>query len=62
MLKKEFKYVPPEGAADETPGEDGLTDSAIDFNWERDVENKVRRVQVEERIRRLMMCGCRCSK
>lgn len=41
VLKKAFKYVPPEGAADETPGEDGLTDSMIDFNWERDVESKV---------------------
>ena len=40
-MKKEFKYVAPPGAADETPGEDGLTDSTIDFNWERDVESKV---------------------
>ncbi|KAI0343987.1 hypothetical protein BDW22DRAFT_1327620 [Trametopsis cervina] len=40
VLKKEFKYAPPPGAADETPGEDGLTDSMIDFNWERDVEGK----------------------
>ncbi|KAI0702426.1 hypothetical protein BC835DRAFT_1263769 [Cytidiella melzeri] len=40
VLKKEFKYVPPEVAADEKPGEDGLTDSMIDFNWERDVESK----------------------
>ena len=65
-MKKEFKYVPPAGAADETPGEDGLTESAIDFNWERDVESKVRRDCMEKWKRETLIRRrddvCRCSK
>jgi len=42
-LKKEFKYVPPPAAVDEKPDEDGVTESMLDFSWERDVEPKVTR-------------------
>lgn len=42
VLKKEYKYVPPQGAADETPDEDGLTTSMIAFNWEEHVKSEVR--------------------
>ncbi|KAI6153397.1 hypothetical protein BKA82DRAFT_4089456 [Pisolithus tinctorius] len=38
VLKKEYKYVCPPGAADETPDADGLTPSMLDFSWERDVQ------------------------
>ncbi|KAG5648226.1 hypothetical protein DXG03_006183 [Asterophora parasitica] len=37
VLKKEFKYVPPPAAADEKPDADGITDSMLEFSWERDV-------------------------
>ncbi|KAG5654037.1 hypothetical protein H0H81_008053 [Sphagnurus paluster] len=37
VLRKEFKYVPPPAAADETPDADGITDSMLEFSWERDV-------------------------
>ncbi|KAG5728575.1 Protein SET [Termitomyces sp. T112] len=37
VLKKEFKHVPPPAAADEKPDEDGVTDSMLEFSWERDV-------------------------
>ncbi|RDB29109.1 Protein SET [Hypsizygus marmoreus] len=37
VLKKEFKYVPPPAAADEKADEDGITDSMLEFSWERDV-------------------------
>ncbi|GLB36460.1 putative nucleosome assembly protein (NAP) family protein [Lyophyllum shimeji] len=37
VLKKEYKYVPPPAAADEQPDADGITDSMLDFSWERDV-------------------------
>ncbi|KAF4572614.1 hypothetical protein EYR40_004310 [Pleurotus pulmonarius] len=37
VLKKEYKYVPPPAAADETPDEDGITESSLDFSWQRDV-------------------------
>jgi hypothetical protein len=40
-LKKEFKYVPPPAAADEKPNEDGITDSMLEFSWERDVQASV---------------------
>ncbi|KAG6866863.1 hypothetical protein C0991_008799 [Blastosporella zonata] len=37
VLKKEFKYVPPPAAADEQADKDGITDSALEFSWDRDV-------------------------
>ncbi|KAF8078308.1 hypothetical protein FPV67DRAFT_1571097 [Lyophyllum atratum] len=37
VLKKEFKYVAPPAAADEKPDADGITDSMLEFSWERDV-------------------------
>ncbi|KAG6869152.1 hypothetical protein C0993_012251 [Termitomyces sp. T159_Od127] len=37
VLKKEFKYVPPPAAANEKPDEDGITDSMLEFSWDRDV-------------------------
>ncbi|KZT23794.1 hypothetical protein NEOLEDRAFT_1135924 [Neolentinus lepideus HHB14362 ss-1] len=37
VLKKEYKYIAPPAAANETPDEDGITDSVLDFSWERDV-------------------------
>lgn len=37
VLKKEYKYVAPLAAAGETPDADGITDSILDFSWERDV-------------------------
>ncbi|KAF9015024.1 hypothetical protein BDQ17DRAFT_1229485 [Cyathus striatus] len=38
VLKKEFKYVPPPVATDEKSDENGITDSMLEFSWERDVE------------------------
>jgi len=38
VLKKEYKYIPSPGAANEKPDADGLTPSAVEFSWERDVE------------------------
>ncbi|KAG6910562.1 hypothetical protein DXG01_009512 [Tephrocybe rancida] len=37
VLKKEFKYVPPPAAADEKAGPDGITESMLEFSWDRDV-------------------------
>ena len=43
MLKKEYKYVQPAAAAkNETPDENGITDTMVDFSWERDIEAQVR--------------------
>ncbi|KAF9270542.1 hypothetical protein L218DRAFT_42210 [Marasmius fiardii PR-910] len=38
VLKKEYKYAPSNAAENEQPDEDGLTPSALDFSWERDVQ------------------------
>ncbi|KAJ7596641.1 hypothetical protein C8J56DRAFT_917945 [Mycena floridula] len=38
VLKKEYKYMPPPAAANETPDADGITPSMLDFSWERDVK------------------------
>jgi len=37
VLRKEYRYIAPPNAASEHPDADGLTQSAIDFSWERDV-------------------------
>ena len=41
VLKKEYKYIPHPEAPSETPDENGITDSMVDFSWERDVEPTV---------------------
>lgn len=38
---KDYKYVPPPAAADETPDESGVTPSMLDFDFARDVEPQV---------------------
>jgi len=40
-LKKEYKYAAPPAAADETPDADGISESMLDFSWERDVVGSV---------------------
>lgn len=42
VLKKEYKFVPAPAAASEKADEDGITDSMLEFSWERDVEPQVR--------------------
>ena len=42
VLKKEYKYIPPPAASSEQPDEDGITETMLDFSWERDVESQVR--------------------
>ena len=41
MLKKEYQWAPGPAAAEEKPDADGLTESMVDFSWERDVEPQV---------------------
>ncbi|KAG8903140.1 hypothetical protein FRB99_003683 [Tulasnella sp. 403] len=38
VLRKEYRYVAPEGAADETPDADGITPSMLEFDWEMNIE------------------------
>lgn len=42
VVKKVYKYVAPPAAKDEKPDEDGITQSMIEFDWERDIESQVR--------------------
>ncbi|KAJ8084355.1 hypothetical protein AAF712_001145 [Marasmius tenuissimus] len=44
VLKKEYKYVPALAAAGEQADADGLTESMLDFSWERDVEPSVTKI------------------
>ncbi|KIK05549.1 hypothetical protein K443DRAFT_675108 [Laccaria amethystina LaAM-08-1] len=44
VLKKEFKFVSPPAAKDEKPDEYGITESSLDFSWERDVELSVTKI------------------
>jgi template-activating factor I len=42
VLKKEFKYIaPPSAATEDKPDADGITQSMLEFSWERDVESSV---------------------
>ncbi|KAF9458361.1 hypothetical protein BDZ94DRAFT_1284904 [Collybia nuda] len=43
VLKKEFKYVAPPAAAEDKPDADGITESMLDFSWERDIVVSVNR-------------------
>ncbi|KAI0755773.1 hypothetical protein C8Q74DRAFT_1305325, partial [Fomes fomentarius] len=43
VLKKEYKYVPPPVDTEDKPDADGITDTMLEFSWERDVEPQVRR-------------------
>ena len=43
MLKKVYKYIAPPSAKDEKPDEDGITESMLEFDWDRDVETEVKR-------------------
>jgi len=38
VLKKEYKFVPPPAAANEQADENGITETMLDFSWDRDVE------------------------
>ncbi|KAJ6501667.1 hypothetical protein C8R47DRAFT_1108264 [Mycena vitilis] len=38
VLKKEYKYKAPPAVADDKPDENGITETMLDFSWERDVE------------------------
>ncbi|KAH8100477.1 hypothetical protein BXZ70DRAFT_937338 [Cristinia sonorae] len=38
VLKKEYKYIPPPAASTDKADEDGITETMLDFSWERDVE------------------------
>ena len=40
-MKKEYKYVPVSSGESDTPDENGITDSMLDFSWDRDVEISV---------------------
>ena len=40
-MKKEYKYVPAHPAESDVPDENGITDSMLDFSWDRDVELSV---------------------
>lgn len=42
VLKKEYKYVPPPIAQGEKADENGITESMLDFSWERDIQPSVR--------------------
>ncbi|KAF9535465.1 hypothetical protein CPB83DRAFT_841799 [Crepidotus variabilis] len=38
VLKKEYSFIPSPASENETPDEHGITDSMLDFSWERDVK------------------------
>jgi len=44
VLKKEYKYIVPPAAADEKPDDDGITESMLDFSWERDVKGSTTKI------------------
>jgi len=53
VLKKEYKYVPPPAAGEDKADEDGITESMLDFSWERDVEPKAIKINWKENSKNL---------
>ncbi|EMD41636.1 hypothetical protein CERSUDRAFT_110207 [Gelatoporia subvermispora B] len=45
VLKKEYQYVPPNSAGDDKADEDGITESMLDFSWERDVKPQATKIE-----------------
>lgn len=48
VLKKEYKYVPPPAAKTDTPDENGITESMLDFHWDRDVDISANKINWKE--------------
>ncbi|KAJ7042643.1 hypothetical protein C8F04DRAFT_1076616 [Mycena alexandri] len=44
VLKKVYKYNAPPTAADDKPDADGITETMLDFSWERDVEAQATKI------------------
>ena len=40
-MKKEYKYVPPPVESEDKPDADGITETMLEFSWERDVQPQV---------------------
>ncbi|KAF7789201.1 hypothetical protein EIP86_000140 [Pleurotus ostreatoroseus] len=54
VLKKEYKFIPPPAAADEKPDADGVTQSMLEFSWERDVEAKAFKIDWKDGSKNLV--------
>ncbi|KAF8168251.1 hypothetical protein B0H34DRAFT_52839 [Crassisporium funariophilum] len=48
VLKKEFKYLAPPSLKDEKPDADGISDSMLEFSWDRDVEMSATKINWKE--------------
>ncbi|KAJ8454097.1 hypothetical protein ONZ51_g13226 [Trametes cubensis] len=44
VLKKEYKYVPPPVESDDKPDADGITETMLEFSWERDVQPQATKI------------------
>ncbi|KAJ6604279.1 hypothetical protein DFH09DRAFT_898847 [Mycena vulgaris] len=44
VLKKEYKYNAPPNVTDDKPDEHGITETMLDFSWERDVEAQATKI------------------
>ncbi|KZT06318.1 uncharacterized protein LAESUDRAFT_726148 [Laetiporus sulphureus 93-53] len=44
VLKKEYRYMPHPAAEDNQPDADGITQSMLEFSWERDVEPQAQKI------------------
>lgn len=49
-MKKEYKYVPASSAESDMPDENGISDSMLDFSWDRDVEMSVSRMMIHTEV------------
>jgi len=53
VLKKEYKFVPSNAAANEEPDADGITQSMLDFSWERDVTAQATKIHWKDESKNL---------
>lgn len=54
VVKKVYKYVAPPAAKDEKPDEDGITQSMIEFDWERDIESQATKINWKDESKNLV--------
>ncbi|KAH9911431.1 uncharacterized protein BXZ73DRAFT_93386 [Epithele typhae] len=53
VLKKEYKFMPPPVEADDKPDADGITETMLEFTWERDVEPQATKIEWKDDERNL---------
>ncbi|OJT04763.1 Nucleosome assembly protein 1-like 4 [Trametes pubescens] len=53
VLKKEYKYLAPPVEGDDKPDADGITETMVEFSWERDVQPQATKIDWKDEAKNL---------